>query len=105
MENPHFEIKGAREGRLLILDGPGSWTIGRSAENVFVFDDDAISWRHALVQQIQRGKFYLIDLGSSNGSSVNGHRVTSSVELHDGDAVVWEHDLSFPSVGGPAGRR
>jgi len=88
LEKPHFQIKGTLEGRILILDGPGSWTIGRSAENVFVFDDDAISRRHAVVQQIQPGRFYLIDLGSSNGSSVNGHRVTSSVQLRDGDSIV-----------------
>jgi adenylate cyclase len=88
IEKPHLQIKGEKGERTLVLDGSGSWAIGRSAENVFVFDDDAMSRRHALLQQMQPGKFYLIDLGSSNGSSVNGQRVTSSVELHDGDAII-----------------
>jgi len=88
IEKPHFRTKGAEKDRTLILDGSNSWTIGRSAENIFVFDDDSMSRRHAVVQQIQPRKFYIIDLGSSNGSSVNGQRVTSSVELRDGDSVL-----------------
>lgn len=88
IEKPHFRTEGAEKERKLILDGSNSWTIGRSSENAFVFDDDAMSRRHAVIQQVQPGKFYIVDLGSSNGSSVNGQRVTSSVELRDGDSIL-----------------
>ena len=88
IEHPYFEVLGAQAERKLRLEGTNSWTIGRSPENLFVLEDDAMSRRHALVQQMQPGKFYLIDLGSRNGSSLNGRRITASVELHDGDSIV-----------------
>src|ERR1700758_3867849 len=81
-------MEGAPESRTLQLVGANSWTIGRSPDSAFVVEDDAMSRRHALIQQMQPGKFYLIDLGSSNGSSLNGRRITTSVELHDGDLIV-----------------
>jgi adenylate cyclase len=88
IEAPYLQVNAAQAERKLHLDGTNSWTIGRAPENVFVFDDVAMSRRHALIQQVQPGKFYLIDLGSSNGSSLNGRRITTSVELHDGDLIV-----------------
>jgi adenylate cyclase len=87
VEQPQLHVQGATE-RPLILTGLDSWTIGRSAENAFAFNDVAMSRRHALVEQLQPGKFYLVDLGSSNGSSVNGQRITTAVELHDGDSIT-----------------
>ncbi len=74
--------------RELALDSGSAWTIGRSADNKLVCEDTAMSRRHAVVQQVQAGKFYYIDLGSSNGSSVNGRRVTVPLELRDGDSVL-----------------
>ncbi len=72
----------------LSLDAGSSWTIGRSSENTLVCEDKAVSRRHAVVQQLQPGKFYFIDLGSRNGSSVNGRRITMPLELRDGDTVT-----------------
>ncbi len=72
----------------LTLDSGSSWSIGRSTENTLVCEDKAVSRRHAVVQQLQPGKFYFIDLGSRNGSSVNGRRITMPLELRDGDTVV-----------------
>jgi len=73
--------------RKLSLLNASHWTIGREKTNAFVFDDNAMSRRHALIQQMQ-DKFYFIDLGSRNGSLVNGRRVTVPLELQDGDSVV-----------------
>jgi len=108
IEQPYFE-GGTQAERKLHLDGANSWTIGRSPENVFTFDDDAMSRRHALVQQMQPGKFYLIDLGSRNGSSLNGRRITTSVELHDGDSIlcgettlVFHNPIGEAETAGPA---
>jgi adenylate cyclase len=73
-----------------------------------MFDDEAMSRRHALVQQFQPNKFYLVDLGSTNGSLLNGRRISTSVELHDGDTILCgETTLVFrqrpgqPGTGGP----
>jgi len=103
IEKPYFEVTGAWPQGRLELGGANSWTIGRSPENLFVFDDDAMSRWHALVQQIQPGKFYMIDLGSRNGSSLNGRRITTSVELQDGDSILCgETTLVFHNPTGPA---
>jgi len=86
-EHPYFVLEGQQAEDKLYLNLGGRWTIGRSAENTFPFEDPSISRRHAVVQELQPGKFYLIDLGSRNGSTLNGRRVTTCVELHDGDSV------------------
>ncbi|HUB02709.1 MAG TPA: adenylate/guanylate cyclase domain-containing protein [Terriglobales bacterium] len=72
----------------LSLDSGNTWTIGRSTENTLICEDHAISRRHGVVQQTQPGKYFFIDLGSSNGSSINGRRVTVPIQLRDGDCVV-----------------
>ena len=103
IEKPYFEVTGLQPQRKLELDGAASWTIGRSPENAFVFDDDAMSRWHALVQQMQPGKFYMIDLGSRNGSSLNGRRITTSVEMQDGDSILCgETTLVFHNPTGKA---
>ena len=103
IEQPYLEVEGAPEGRKLQLVGANSWTIGRSPDSAFVVEDDAMSRRHALIQQMQPGKFYMIDLGSRNGSSLNGRRITTSVELHDGDSILCgETTLVFHN---PAGEK
>src|SRR5580704_2891137 len=72
----------------LTLDSGTAWTIGRSADNTLVCPDKSMSRRHGVIQQTQPGKFCFIDLGSSNGSSLNGRRITVPIELRDGDTVL-----------------
>jgi len=86
-EQPYFVREGQQTEKKLYLILGSLWTIGRSAESAFAFEDLSMSRRHAVVQELQPGKFYLIDLGSRNGSTLNGRRVTTSVELRDGDCV------------------
>ena len=52
--------------------------IGRSSECDIVVGDPNVSRRHAEVRRIGRG-FSLVDLGSTNGTEVNGQRVTRDV--------------------------
>jgi two-component system NtrC family sensor kinase len=60
-------------------------SLGREANNVIQVHDTEVSRRHAEVRR--NGNVYtLIDLGSSNGSYVNGQR-TQSHELTSGDRV------------------
>ena len=42
-----------------------------------------------MLQQMETGDFYLIDLGSRNGSFVNGRRVSIPVTLRNGDRVIF----------------
>jgi hypothetical protein len=60
-------------------------TIGRSAENDIHLLDRTVSRRHAVVF-VHKGKPYIKDLGSANGTFVNGHLV-NRIALHSGDAI------------------
>ncbi|WP_254721725.1 adenylate/guanylate cyclase domain-containing protein [Kovacikia minuta] len=82
--------------RRLPLTGSNCWTIGRSEDNNFVLPDRWISRNHAMLQSMETGEFYLIDLGSRNGSFVNGRRVSIPVTLHNGDRLTFgQTELEF----------
>jgi adenylate cyclase len=49
-----------------------------------------------MLQRMETGEFYLIDLGSRNGSFVNGRRVSVPVTLHNGDRLTFgQTELEF----------
>ena len=81
---------------LLLLSGPASGlhhevrteaTIGRSPScDIPVPADDQLSRRHARFV-LREGEVFLSDLGSRNGTSVNGERISGEVALRSGDRV------------------
>ncbi|MEO0770458.1 MAG: adenylate/guanylate cyclase domain-containing protein [Cyanobacteria bacterium J06649_4] len=78
------------------LAGNNCWTVGRSDDNSFVLGDRWISRNHAMLQFMDTGEYYLIDLGSRNGSFINGRRVSVPVTLHNGDAITFgQTELKF----------
>src|SRR5438046_850307 len=66
----------------------GNWSIGRSAKNTMVLDSPKISRRHAIINVQNVGEFWLIDLGSSNGTFLNKRRVHQPVRLCDLDQII-----------------
>ena len=60
-------------------------TIGSGPGNDVVLDDSAVSGQHAKLR-FEDGKLALYDLGSTNGTEVNGNKVVHHV-LADGDTV------------------
>jgi adenylate cyclase len=107
---PHLILRTESGNRYLSLAGSNCWTIGRGDDNNFVLPDRWISRNHAMLQRMEMGEFYLIDLGSRNGSFVNGRRVSVPVTLHNGDHLTFGQtelefycpaieQLSDPSVG------
>ncbi|NJM97558.1 MAG: adenylate/guanylate cyclase domain-containing protein [Phormidesmis sp. RL_2_1] len=93
---PHLVLK-AEGGKLRWpLAGNNCWTVGRSDDNSFVLCDRWISRNHAMLQHMDTGEYYLIDLGSRNGSFLNGRRVSVPVTLHNGDAITFgQTQLNF----------
>lgn len=83
------------DGREIPLISGNVWKIGRTEQNTVVLPDDMVSRNHAMIQQ-EGGHYYLIDLGSRNGSFVNGRRLTAPVELRDGDRLSFgEAEMRF----------
>src|ERR1700731_1508540 len=66
----------------------GSCSIGRSAKNTIILDSQKISRRHAIINVQNVGEFWLIDLGSSNGTFLNKRRVNHPVALCDQDQIA-----------------
>lgn len=83
--------------QLVARDGPykgerfalndGETTVGRVPGNDVILDDASVSRRHAKVVRTE-GTFTLFDLRSSNGTRVNGSKITRT-ELKDGDAILF----------------
>ncbi len=63
-----------------------STVLGRSSESDVVLEDPYASEFH-LRLTAKDDRLVLTDLGSTNGTYVNGRRVTSPVDLNRGDAV------------------
>ncbi len=61
-------------------------SIGRVAECTITVPDPKVSRQHAEVRRDREG-FVLVDLGSTNGTLVNGRSVREA-HLHDGDRIV-----------------
>lgn len=88
------EISGQR--RRFPLTGEGVCRIGRSDKNDIVLVDDLASRHHAMLQRSSEGLFYISDLGSSNGTLVNGARISVPVILrHGGHITIGNHEFTF----------
>jgi pSer/pThr/pTyr-binding forkhead associated (FHA) protein len=97
-----------RSGRLVVLRSPAlregeerelnsaPITIGRGSQNdLGLTGDEYASARHARLEPRQDG-VWLADIGSSNGTFVNGARLTRPRRLASGDVIrIGETDLRF----------
>lgn len=74
------------------LDKP-SMTIGRLADNDIIIDDASVSSKHAVIERVpnedfpEEVEYYIKDLGSTNGTEVNGKAIDSPAKLHNNDEV------------------
>lgn len=63
-------------------------TIGRSTENNnIVVNDEKVSRNHLQMVMDDDGNYSVVDLGSTNGTFVNGQRISGEVRLKLGDEV------------------
>ena len=87
--SPYLILNTDNGQRQLSLTDGNCWTVGRGDDSQFVIKDRCISRNHAMIQYTDAGDHYLIDLGSSNGTFVNGRRVSIPVTIHDGDKITF----------------
>ena len=94
-KNDHVRVDGGISGAVACVRGPeagltlslapGSYTIGRARENDLVLKDIAASRKHVRID-VDGHVARLVDLGSGNGTRVNGKRA-GELELRHGDTV------------------
>jgi FhaA, N-terminal domain/FHA domain len=73
------------EGKRLIVGTTGV-TLGRSSRCDVVLDDQNVSRQHAELRP-RGGSWVLTDLGSTNGSSINGRRIDAPTVVKPGDEI------------------
>ncbi|WIE79002.1 FHA domain-containing protein [Curtobacterium sp. MCSS17_016] len=78
--------EGAREGMEMPLGG-GPITIGRSSESNVVIRDDYTSTNHARLD-LRADGWLLTDLESTNGTFVNGQKVSAPVLVTEGTPIT-----------------
>ena len=90
----HFQLvmrSGPTPGASFTLEGD-QIDIGRDSTNEIVINDSEISRRHARLT-FQGGKYVLEDLGSTNGTFVNGQRLAGPRVLKAGEVVSFGEQI------------
>jgi pSer/pThr/pTyr-binding forkhead associated (FHA) protein len=75
------------DGRRVVLD-QDTLTLGRLPECELAVADPNVSRRHAEVRRGPDSTWLVVDLGSTNGTKVNGVRINGQRQLEDGDEVT-----------------
>jgi hypothetical protein len=83
----------SNEGRRVVIDfGPPPrerrLTLGRTGDNDVVINDPTVSRFHASLMTNKQGEVIVSDLGSANGTFVNGQRIGSSHALRTNDELT-----------------
>src|SRR6188472_2332043 len=86
---------GARQGQAADVAGE-RFLVGRGSDCDLTLADTEASRRHALLRPQADGSVVLEDLGSTNGTYVNGQRISGPVTLRGGERVrIGETELNF----------
>jgi pSer/pThr/pTyr-binding forkhead associated (FHA) protein len=76
--------------------GPVPLTIGRAGDNAVVLEGDEFASAHHARIESQRDGVWVLDLGSTNGTFVNGARLDGRRLLREGDVVqIGDTELRF----------
>ena len=96
-------VQGVEPGKRFPLEAPRS-RIGRSSDCEVSLDVAAVSRQHAAV--VRKGEDFVVeDLGSRNGTFVNGQQILGPTTLTHGDRiVVCDQEFAFesPETAGPS---
>jgi phosphoserine phosphatase RsbU/P len=79
-------LKGTSPNSLLQLENSEQWVMGRNADCQIVINLPAVSREHAVIHQ-QQGKYYIEDLKSRNGTTVNNQEVKARTQLKHNDRI------------------
>ena len=86
-------LAGATPGKVWTL-GKGNGVIGRSSRAQVHLEEDGVSREHARLTSTAEGFVSVVDLGSTNGTYVNGGRVDVAI-LREGDRIDVGPDVTL----------
>lgn len=90
--------RGPNAGSTFMLD-EGSTAVGRNPESAVFLDDITVSRQHGVIERRDDGAWFVRDVGSLNGTYVNGEQVDET-KLASGDEVqIGRFKLTFFSAG------
>jgi adenylate cyclase len=81
-----LDTQAANDQRWLLSTNT-TYTLGRVANTDITLPYSWVSRKHAMIQKEENGRFNLIDLGSSNGTFINGRKIHTPVPLQNGDCI------------------
>jgi len=85
-------------GRIFNLSPGGVYLVGREGADIDL-DDEKVSRKHAEIGLYGPGAYILRDLASTNGTRLNGRRITDRAKLKHTDVIsIGDHVLSFSVV-------
>ncbi len=92
------------EGEPFEIEIGNTATIGRSRENTLCLTASPhVSRQHAIIRCQNACQFQIMDLGSRNGTFLNGRRVITPVTLGDGAVIrIASYEITFSQVDAPA---
>jgi pSer/pThr/pTyr-binding forkhead associated (FHA) protein len=79
-------VEGNGAGTVHTLSAGGVYLVGREGADI-VLDDEKVSRRHAEIGLYGPGAYVLRDLASTNGTLLNGRRVSEKAKLKPGDLI------------------
>src|SRR5436309_7286197 len=74
--------------------------IGKLSSSHLRIDDESVSRMHAVIEIAGPGEIYIIDLGSTKGTLVNGQKVNKA-KVQSGDEIVLGSTKIIVTVGEP----
>lgn len=78
-------------------------TMGRAPDNRVVIVAENISRRHAVIRRNNDGSFSIMDMGSSNGTFLNGQRISRTAELRNHWIIeIGSQKMTFRTVPRPS---
>ena len=94
-------MRGVDEGKQFDLVGP-TISLGRHSSNTLALHDTQISRRHMELRALPGGGYHLLDLGSGNGTLLNGQQVREAT-LRSGDTISLGQSVLMYTAGRQAG--
>src|SRR5258708_1150630 len=72
--------------------------VGKLSSSHLRIDDESVSRMHAVIEIAGPGEIYVIDLGSTKGTVVNGQKV-NKCKIQSGDAIVLGDTKLLVAIG------